>query len=1287
MTGFMEDVGKERRAYTRIKLTLGVEVSSVDMTASYEVRDYCLGGMLLIYKQGPQALQPAALTKGDPLIIGFSLPVRNRVQHFTLDAEVARTFDSGVGVAFIHPSPATLQALQVLDGSVAPVTDSQPAISSDALTNKHQILSQCRRILSQHLFEILHDFFRQADDRLLECAQQASSNQEQSLYFEEIAELTRFRQSVTETFHDAVMERIDVLDQPQPFVHDRGYAAEEMSSFELSIVDKEEFENWVLISAMISKIESRFSEELFDLLQRLAALTEAEGVDKENNPLGPAVICRAFCDALKVLRLQLAHATELYALFEQIVIPHLARLYHDLSALFIKAGVLPVVQRKPKILEAPSGAAPEASAVSGENGVDITGQEGADGIATVADEDEAYQVAKNLLNLQKLNTGEADKKGIAAAHDGNRVPAADYFTSDELLAAINSLPRDEGLDLQSELATALKLNQGEGVEKQLAREQGDTIELTNNLLNSVLEDALLTEITKTHIDKLKVPLLKTALMDSTFFTAPNHPARTFLNLFAQLGSTSGNKGEAAKINPELLRSIKRLADRLDKQLGPGNAIFAEAVDSLTPLVHRQDESFARNVERAIKACEGGQKIREARHATRDAISDQVVGKELPAVFLTLLGLGWPKALVISYLRSGPESDEWQNECRVLGEVLHRSGIEVDENYRSCLDQSELLKTIGQGMSYVSFDSRKIEKLLAELGTLLSAPPMASDQERVVIDQEMVDAQLGYSLETGFDVRRYGIDAIPAKSERELSKWLAMAKALHCEDWVVMTTATDRQLLKLVWVADDQSHYCFVNCKGIKTLELNLKELAELMSMGVLELFQDADLPLVDRGMHRMLQEMHEKLVRQATHDPLTGLLNRKEFCKRLKRALTTARQIKTSHVLCHFDLDQFNVINTSCGHLAGDKLLKQSANLFLEHLDGRGDFARLGNDEFGLLIPDCSEAEGYQIADNLRGVLEAFRFVWEGNRHPVTTCIGLTSISEQSESVGTLLKSVDSACYAAKEVGFNRIQRYQPDDAKLVQHKEVISWVARISTVLDDDGLMLYCQQIVPLSQGMADKPHYEILLRVKDDEGKTVNPVNFIKAAELSNRMQDVDRWIIRKTFGWMAENCDKLADFGGISINLSGCSLNDEEFLAYILRQFDDSSVPAEKVCFEVTETAAIANLANAADFISILKEIGCTFALDDFGSGLSSYSYLKHLPVDYLKIDGMFIKDILTNEADFAMVKSINELSHFLGKKTIAEYVENECIRDRLVSIGVDYAQGYGIGKPRHLDEITR
>ena len=1276
----MTSVSREQRAYTRKQLTLDVEVSSGGMVATYEVRDYCSGGMLLIYKQGPQALQPAALAAGSQLTINFSLPIRNGIQHLELDARVARTFDLGIGVAFINPSPATLQALQEPAGSTAPVAESQPDSPGLTAANKHQILSRCRQILSKHLFDMLHDFFSRADDRLLECAQQASNNQEQSAYFEVIAELSRFRQPITEAFHDAVLERVDKLDQPQSFVLEQTHATEEMSSFELSIVDHDEFERWILVSAMISKIESHFSEELFDLLQRLMELTDVQGVNKENNPLGPAVICRSFCDALKVLHLQLAHSSALCSVFEQIITPYLARLYHDLSHLFVKAGILPVIQRKPQILEAPTAMPQQGPSAQGEHSVATAKSANTAERAAGHGSDDAYQVALELLNLQK------HKAGHPTTDDEQ--PAL-YYSADELFEAINSLPHDEGLDLKSELTAALKQRQGEKVEKQIAREQGDTIELTDNLLSSILEDALLTEITKAHIDKLRVPLLKTALQDSSFFTTPSHPARLFLNLVAQLGTTSGRKGEATDINPELLRTINQLAVRIDRQLGQSDEIFAEAAESLTPLVRRQDESFARNVDRAIKACEGARKIRLAREATRDSISSRIVGKRLPASFLTLLSLGWPNVLVITYLRNGPDSDEWLRGCHVLDDMLLLLGIGTNDETGPTTDLPQLLHTIKEGLGYISFDVKKINELIGDLQPLLSGQTPASERATLLIDQEAVDSRLGYTLNKEFDVRRYGVDAdISTRPEEEQLKWLGRAKALQCGDWVVMASAsTGRQLLKLVWMEDDRSFYCFVNRKGIKTLELSLKELAGLMLQHTIEIFQDAELPLVERGVHRMLQEMHEKLVLHATRDPLTGLLNRKEFYKRLERALESARQTHVTHVLCHIDLDQFNVINKNCGHLAGDELLKQAARLFSEHIDESGDIVRLGNDEFGLLITNCSEADGYKTADELRGAMETFRFVWEENHYPVTICIGLTLISEESESVGDLLKSADSACYAAKDAGFNRIQVYQPDDAKLVQHHEVISWVARIDSILDEDNLTLYCQLIEPLAQDATAKPHYEILLRVTDEQGKTVAPASFINAAELSNRMPDVDRWIIRKVFAWMAENRDKLADFGGFSINLSGCSLNDEGFLEYILQQFAESNIPAEKVCFEVTETAAISSLSNAADFISQLKQTGCTFALDDFGSGLSSYSYLKHLPVDFLKIDGMFIKDIASNEADYAMVKSINELSHFLGKRTIAEYVENETIRDHLITIGVDFAQGYGIERPRCLQEICR
>ena len=1266
---------KEKRASLRKPLMLGVEISiDHSHSAAYEVRDYCSGGMLLIFKNGSRAVQPESLFRGNKVTINLSLPIQNTIKHLKLEAQVARSFDLGIGIAFINPSPAIIHALDKLAENAGPSGEPQLLPPEQNAANRHTIISKCRDAVSSHLFDILHDFFRRADDQLLSCARKATDNQTQSAFFEAIAELSHFHQPITETFHDAILEKINELEQPESFTRER--MAEEISSFELSIIDEEEFENWVLVTAMVSKIESQFSEELYDFLQRLSAITETQAIDKENNPFGPAVICRSFCESLKVLHLEHHQTTVVYSIFEQIVTPHLARLYHDISTLFTEAGVLPIIHKRPAI-QSVTSTQTEAQQTPREEitppSVRNTSSAGSEQY-TNPESREAFDVALELLNLQRM-----ESQGISQI-PSSREPSSAYYDTDEVVEALNTLTHSEYTNLKDELLTTLEQSHaGESIKKSVPTSLNDTFDLMSKLLNAILEDLLLTDLTKTHINQLRVPLVKTALQDSNFFTTPSHPAREFLNLIAQLGTTHDKQGKATYLNPELLRTITRVIERAKKQSGKNNEIFAEAVEGLTPLVNRQDESYERNVGRAIKACEGSQKIKQARQAAHAEISRKLVGKKLPKALLTLLQLGWPKALVITYLQNGPDSEEWLKQLNTLDNLLNLLEKKPEAKHQPN-DIDELLTSIQSILGYISFDSISVDALINEFRQLLSTDtlPKAATSPLISIDQKAVDDQLDYIPDIEFAAQDHALET-PQES------W-ELAKTLKVNDWIVFTsTSTEKLLLQLIWIAEDHSLYIFVNRKGIKALELTLTELAKLLDQKRITLFEDAEQPLVERGVHRILQEMHKKLVTQATHDPLTGLLNRKEFYIRLGAALENSRQTGATHLLCHLDLDRFNIINNSCGHLAGDTLLKQTAKIFLTHINDKTIVARLGNDEFGLIINHCTESEGYTTAGELREALKKQRFLWEDKQYPVTACIGIALISGESESVGELLKSADSACYAAKNSGFNHIQIYKHDDTQLTQRHEAISWLSRIDTAPVKDYLKLYCQKIAPISNDPSAKPHYEVLLRVIDDQGKLTGPDSFIQAAELAKRMPEVDRWIIRKVFLQMAKNSTKLEELGGFSINLSGCSLNDEGLLTYIRRQLSETRVPTDKICFEITETAAISSLSSAADFIDKLKETGCTFALDDFGSGLSSYSYLKYLAVDFLKIDGIFIKDIATDMTDYAMVKSINELSHYLGKKTIAEYVENDDICNQLKAIGIDFAQGYGIEKPRSLDEL--
>jgi len=422
---------------------------------------------------------------------------------------------------------------------------------------------------------------------------------------------------------------------------------------------------------------------------------------------------------------------------------------------------------------------------------------------------------------------------------------------------------------------------------------------------------------------------------------------------------------------------------------------------------------------------------------------------------------------------------------------------------------------------------------------------------------------------------------------------------------------------------------------------------------------------------------------QATYDALTGLINRHEFEHRAVRLLSTVATDSDEHALCFLDLDQFKVINDTCGHTAGDELLRQIGKVLQGAVRNLDTLARLGGDEFGVLMEHCTLDQAQRVANVLLKSVQDYQFVWEGQSFRLGVSIGLVGIDKNTPDFTELLKQADAACYVAKDLGRNRIHTYLPDDSELAQRQGEIQWVARINQALEENRLCLYAQPIVPLDG--SDNKHYELLLRMVGENHDIIPPGAFLPAAERYGLMEKLDTWVIKNTFKLLVENPEFVEKIHFITINLSGQSLINNDFLELITSQLEKSGVEASRICFEVTETVAISNLTAAITFISRLKAIGCRFALDDFGSGLSSFGYLKNLPVDYLKIDGMFVKDIVKDPIDYAMVRSINDIGQVMGMQTIAEFVEDNEIKGMLKAIGVNYVQGFGIGKPQPFEEF--
>ena len=429
-----------------------------------------------------------------------------------------------------------------------------------------------------------------------------------------------------------------------------------------------------------------------------------------------------------------------------------------------------------------------------------------------------------------------------------------------------------------------------------------------------------------------------------------------------------------------------------------------------------------------------------------------------------------------------------------------------------------------------------------------------------------------------------------------------------------------------------------------------------------------------------IRSMARQLTYQATHDTLTGLINRREFELRLEHALDNTRTDGRHHALCYMDLDQFKLVNDTCGHIAGDALLRQLTTLLKSKLRDHDLLARLGGDEFGVLLEGCPLPKAIAIAETLRVLVHDFRFVWMDKSFEIGVSIGLVPISEQFASVTELLSAADTACYVAKDLGRNRVHAYEPDDAMLVKHQGEMHWVQRISKAIDDNRLCLYCQPIIALREDKRAPPSFEILVRLQDEHGQMIPPMAFIPAAERYGVMVAVDRWVLRAALdAWQRVCAACAAEQVMFAINISGSSLCNDKFLDFVLDSVATSNVPGECLCFEITETAAVSNFQQAQRFITRLRELGCRFALDDFGCGLSSFTYLKNLAVDFLKIDGSFVRDMAHDPIDYAMVESINQLGHVMGIQTVAEFVENPATLEKLRQLGVDFAQGYALSEP--------
>lgn len=1214
------------------------------------IKDYSSGGVLLELTQLLTDAEQLALPKAAELQLLFFADQGPQA----MPVVVAHQSSQLLGLRFTQATRNQLACLATSAQTQTPATASDPDHTTVAA---NATLSAALTTLQGFMDDHLGHFFELTDTALLSTAEQQKSQAEQQQVFDAMLQLRAQRNRIQKQ----VLSTLDqALEQPTALAIISAQPAIPDNLHSLSLIGKDAFEDWLLVRVAISRAELQWRDDLIALQVRLDACTELRHGKHCPNPFAPSAICHALHAALTPLQLPHTALRTLYDCLQAHLLSRLQPLYQQLNAQFAAAGLLPdldvtqhladLALREQRQNNTP---APAAATTAAEDHVSVPDSVQPDSSPEPADATPP-QASPQLPLLNRLQQSRRDPYHIQAT-------APPQVSADNLASL---------LDLQQRLAKAQDpaLNEHnlrtlvQQEVPELGSDSVDTIELVEELFTSLNKSQRMLPELEAQLRKLQLPVLRQLLHDPGVLDQAQHPLRKTINHLAILADSQSLNAEQNKA--AVTQAVQAILGNPEQE-----GSFQTVDSALERLVEREQRLTERNLGRLRDSCEGQQRLQQANQALESALLTILPGAA-PQPLLDLLEYGWKALMRLTWLREGADSPAWRMCIKAisqLGDCAREAALTEQP-----LSLPDLLKLVRTGLSKVPDELGRHAQLLEDIEQLLNEPAAFPRMryQAPIMESELRTARL-QAMTTG---------------DTELRNWLQRARRLKPGQWFEVTRGPfQQQPAQIIWQSADATRLLLANRQGTRSLSLDLDETAQMLSDGRLVSRPEFNQQPVEQGLDALVQKVYARLALDASQDPLTNLLTRREFIQRLDKAVTACSTSKQEHTLIFINLLQFKLINNSCGYAAGDRLLRELAERIRGSLPSGALAGRIGADQFALLLPTAADEDGLALARTLKTALEAERFEHGEDRFVITTTVTLLGFNNHAHSAMELLRSLETSAGLAKQAGRTKVQQVHPGNEQLEALDEVMQWMTRINRALDEDQLQLICQRIQPLNS-KARLAHFEILLRVLDEQGQAMPPAAFIEVAETYHRMNAVDRWVIEHALAWMLANEHLLPRIGGFSINLSGHSLNDDSFLEFLFDALRRYPVPRDKLIFEITETTAVANLEEAADFINELRGIGCRFSLDDFGAGQSSYTYLKRLPVDYLKIDGAFIRDITRNPVDYALARSITEMGHHLNKLVIAEYVANNATLQAVTDIGVDYAQGYQYGLPVKLDELA-
>ncbi|BBP00920.1 DUF1631 family protein [Sulfuriferula nivalis] len=1121
---------------------------------------------------------------------------------YVISGRVIRVAGSSLGLIISpFPEPSYAALLALAKSAPAPVVTKQ----TQSRNQQQQALAQCHEIYQHFIKQVIDHFYLSVANRINFSANNAGSLEDRWIINNSYPLIDAQRGKIERAFlADNYIQRKPSNEQLP--------TAKDADS--LSLVALDEFDEWLTISTLTTKLDLEFSAPIFEFETRYAILL-GQSLSGQDNPYGPSFLLQTLRDVIADAHFKSPVLSVLYKLFYDSLLASMSDFYRQLNT-SLDYIALPQVRVASSPSRQPSVATPYLTPHS------------------PTFPEQAAAVTQNTVN-NSVTYPSAEAHGVSL----------DGFLRN-IAAMLPNMPMQQSAPSMGTYPFLPSATAG--------FTQGDRVGAEYGLQQLVTQtQPSIAQTAPTSVERIIEYLrqLPPATSSSAQVLSAVPAAHAVFNSTETFNQSETELQPTANDISQLISALNAHQSHWQEMSGQGNTPdIANWLQSVAPQIPENSELW-----QSVRLFD---QLFASPLANNELSSD--IRDLLKKLELTLLKL----ALLDSDFLSSSKHPAQQTV-----NLIERFYIAADDDGHLFDAQlSQLLHTlVNQIVDQFEQDNHIFSDVNHILEELVS-PIEQTRQDKVKLTANACE-------------QREQMQPTPDIKIDHVDDTITM---LRTGAWLCIKVEKVFVPYQIIWMNQVASAYVLMNRSATLIREFHKDTLAEAMAAGTVTANHEFDLPFMERAARTVMFSAYDKVYRQVMKDDFSGLLNRKGLMAKLEEACIRYVAQQVDAVLCMIMFDQLNVLYANCDGQEADESLLSILDLITTALPSSVQFARLSDNTFALLLHKANAEDAEKLMQQLLVALSSKRIACQDKQFVIAASIGVVQISNELNTVPQLLRSVGSACVIAKTHGHNSVQIYAANSAQIQHEESLFKWAGLIDHVLNDHLLYLRCQRIQAIDASSGSLPHYEILLGI--DKSLTTNPQEFILAAEKWQRSADIDLWVLQQSFAWLESQGDKLEFISGVSINLSGHSLTNNDVLDFIISHLQSPTLPANKIIFELTETAFMTNLTDAQQFIETVRAFGCRFSLDDFGSGYSSFAYLKNLHVDYLKIDGVFVRDLEKSQADVAMVKAMYSIGNALGLKIIAEYVENDAILEILGEIGVDYAQGYGIEMPKPLDSLV-